>query len=367
MPSPLALLGGAGRRRRGTGRRQSPRRRLLLLPPLPLLPLVLLPRGVEDRDGGVSGPTGAEGSPGTAKLRLIETAPLGHPRLSELGRSSAGQSPRALRGGQPGAPQRDTRVRGWHARPLVTLRSPCRFFRSAQPDRHRLSPAIIASAKRAPGLTSICGWSTAGATWRDPTPSHSSLGGWVGQQSRGSVYQTQKFQAVASGVPEAAGEVAVGSFLFPFHLLNHPRPMRKPDRRFIRIYWLRRNLKDEKDRVHQLCSLPPARLRQTPVCTRVAAVHTQSEALKTGQLQAQFNMRGGNTWVSRPLSKGGGCGCPGAPSGPCGSPVFQTRMRAAKLLFRASQARGHRVVPTALSPVYPLHTPGSCKDGFSQT
>lgn len=52
------------------------------------------------------------------------------------------------------------------------------------------------------------------------------------------------------------------------------RTKTKPDRRFIRIYWLRRNLKDEKDKVHQLSSLPRARLRQTPVCTRVAAVHT---------------------------------------------------------------------------------------------
>lgn len=203
-----------GEETRGTGRRQSPRRRLLLHPRSRWCGYR---GGWRTGTGGVSGPTGAEGSPGTAALRVIETAPLGHPKLSELGRSSAGQSPRALRGGQPGAPQSDTRVRGWHACPLVTLRSPCRFFRSSQPDRHQLSPAIIASAKRTPGLTSICGWSTAGATWRDPTPSHSSLGGRMGQQYRGSDYQTQKFQAVASGVPEAAGEVVVGSFLFPFH------------------------------------------------------------------------------------------------------------------------------------------------------
>lgn len=214
VPSPLVLLGAAGRRREGRGG-DSPRgaassssRRSLWCG---------YRGGWRTGTGGVSGPTGAEGSPGTAALRVIETAPLGHPKLSELGRSSAGQSPRALRGGQPGAPQSDIRVRGWHACPLVTLRSPCRFFRSSQPDRHQLSPAIIASAKRTPGLTSICGWSTAGATWRDPTPSHSSLGGRMGQQYRGSDYQTQKFQAVTSGVPEAAGEVAVGSFLFPFH------------------------------------------------------------------------------------------------------------------------------------------------------
>lgn len=149
VPSPLVLLGGAGRRREGRGG-DSPRgaassssRRSRWCG---------YRGGWRTGTGGVSGPTGAEGSPGTAALRVIETAAPAHPRRSELGRRSASQSPRALRGGQPGAPQRDTRVRGWHARPLVTLLEPCRFFRSAQPDRHLLSPAIIASAKRAPGF-----------------------------------------------------------------------------------------------------------------------------------------------------------------------------------------------------------------------
>lgn len=63
----------------------------------------------------------------------------------------------------------------------------------------------------------------------------------MGQQSLDSDYQAQKLTtlavpAVASGVPEAAGRVAVGSFLF---LVTYRDPMRvktKPGRRFIRIY-----------------------------------------------------------------------------------------------------------------------------------
>lgn len=49
-----------GEETRGTGRRQSPRRRLLLLPPLPL---VRLPRGVEDRDRGRLRAHGSRGEP----------------------------------------------------------------------------------------------------------------------------------------------------------------------------------------------------------------------------------------------------------------------------------------------------------------
>lgn len=154
VPSPLVLPGGAGRRREGwggdspCGAASSTSRRSCW-------------RGCgggggQGQEQGASrGPREPRDAQELLREEVTWTTVPAHPRRSELQSSGRHPPPRALRGGQPGAPQRDSLVRGRHADPPASRPPPsCSFFQSAQAARLWPSPEDITSAKCTGGLAS---------------------------------------------------------------------------------------------------------------------------------------------------------------------------------------------------------------------